>query len=130
MPVSMDAGATDAPVRAFGDQLIQAPTQRVTVPYGFAVQPSNSGKFSHSEFDVVSQISLNASCRLSNCMTLFMGYTFLYWANPLRAGDQLDLEVNPTLATGSLHGSSRPAIPFRTDNFWAQGVNAGFQLSW
>jgi hypothetical protein len=123
-------GVTDAPVRAFGDQLFQTPAQRVTVPNGLLVQPSNSGNFAHSEFDVVSQISLNASCRLSNRVTIFLGYTFLYWANPLRAGDQLDLEVNPTLATGSPHGPPRPVLPFRTDNFWAQGVNAGLQLSW
>jgi hypothetical protein len=123
-------GVTDAPVRAFGDRLFQTPTQRVMVPYGLAVQPSNSGNFAHSEFDVVSQISLNASCRLSNRVTIFMGYTFLYWANPLRAGDQPDLAVNPTLTTGSPHGPSSPVIPFRTDSFWAQGVNAGVQLSW
>ncbi len=123
-------GVTDAPVRAFGDRLFQTPTQRLTAPYGLAVQPTNSGNFSHSDFDVVSQLTLNASYRLTHCVTFFVGYTFLYWANPLRAGDQVDLEVNPTLATNAPHGPARPAIPFRTDSFWAQGVNAGLQFSW
>jgi hypothetical protein len=64
--------------------------------------------------------------RITRHVSLFVGYTFLYWNNPIRAGDQVDLVVNAN-QTGP---PSRPAIPFKTDAFWAQGVNVGLDLHW
>jgi hypothetical protein len=123
-------GATEATVRAFGDRTFQTPLAKQVTPYGLAVQPSNAGRFSHTEFDVVTQVGLNAGFRLTQRVSVFAGYTFLYWAHALRASDQIDLSVNPTLATAAPQGPARPAIPFRSDSFWAQGLNAGVELSW
>lgn len=110
-------GATQTNVRAFGSQTYQTPFTRVVTPYGLAVQPSNAVSFSHSEFDVVSELDVNVQCRLTGWAKLFTGYTFLYWARCVRAGDQIEL-------------SSTPSIPFRTDAFWAQGLNAGMEFTW
>jgi hypothetical protein len=121
-------GATDATIRIFGDRLFQTPTERIVTPYGLAAQPSNTGRFGHTDFDVVSQVSLNAGYRLTARLTVFTGYTFLYWAEPLRSGDQIDLVVNPTLTTATPHGLPRPALPFLSDGFWAQGWNIGLEL--
>jgi hypothetical protein len=123
-------GVTDATLRAFGDRTFQTPAVKVVTPYGLAVGPSNAGRFSHTEFDVVTQVVVNAGYQLTRRVCVFTGYTFLYWANPLRAGDQIDLVVNPSLTTSSPHGPSRPALPFRTDAFWAQGWNVGLQFTW
>ena len=119
-------GVTDATVGAFGDRTVQTAAAKAVTPYGLLVQPSNSGTFPHDAFDFVSQLRLDATYRLSRRVKVFAGYTFLYWNAPLRAGDQIDLTVNPTYP----NGPARPAIPFRTDNFWAQGCNAGLQISW
>ena len=55
-----------------------------------------------------------------------VGYTFLYWADPLRAANQLDRTINTTQPGGP----ARPGIPFEGDAFWAQGLNVGLQLRW
>jgi hypothetical protein len=123
-------GATEAMVQTSGDRTLQTPREKIVTPFGLAVQPSNTGQFSHTEFDVVTQLAVNGGFRLNRCVSVFAGYTFLYWARPARAGDQIDLVVNPTLATGAPQGPARPAIPFRTDSFWAQGLNAGLRLAW
>ncbi|HVS38081.1 MAG TPA: BBP7 family outer membrane beta-barrel protein [Gemmataceae bacterium] len=119
-------GVTDATVQAFGDRTVQTAALKTVTPYGLAVQPSNTGGFGYDAFDFVSQVRLDATCRLTQRIKLFVGYTFLYWNAPLRAGDQIDLSVNPSLPTGP----ARPAIPFHTDNFWAQGGDVGLQFSW
>jgi hypothetical protein len=118
-------GASVATLRAFGDRTFQTPLVKRVTPIGLAVQPSNAGRFTHAEFDVVSQACLNVEYRLTQRVRVFTGYTFLWWANSLRAGDQIDLVINrsPT-------GASRPALPYHTDDFWAQGFNAGLELTW
>ena len=69
----------------------------------------------------VANAGLNVGCRLTDHVRLYAGYTFLLWDSPMRSGDQIDLVIN---------GSSRPAIPFKEDLFWAQGLNAGFEVTW
>jgi hypothetical protein len=123
-------GATDATVRAFGDRIFQTPAAKLVIPYGLAVQPSNSGRFEHTEFAAVTQVGVSLGYRVCDRLTVFLGYTFLYWDAPLRAGDQIDLQVNPALITGTPHGPAHPAIPFRSDALWAQGCNLGVELNW
>jgi hypothetical protein len=124
-------GADTQEVRTFGDHLRQAPTQRVDAPFGLAVLPSNRGRFHRATFDAVSEVGVNVGFQLTSRLRLFAGYTFLSWANPIRASDQLDLAVNPVqLTTGQPAAPLRPAIPFKEDFFWAQGVNAGLELRW
>jgi hypothetical protein len=118
-------GGSVATVRAFGDRTFQTPRVMRVTPFGLAVQPSNAGRFTHAEFAVVSQACLNVEYRLNQRVRVFTGYTFLWWANALRAGDQIDLVVNR-----SQTGASRPALPYHTDDFWAQGFNAGLELTW
>jgi hypothetical protein len=110
-------GGDDQQIQAFGDRTYHNPAGRTVLSNGLAVQPSNSGTFERGDVDVVSEAALNVGCRLCCHAELFVGYTFLYWNNPIRAGDQVDM-------------SNRPAISFKTDSFWAQGVNVGLDLRW
>jgi hypothetical protein len=119
-------GGDDQQIRTAGAITFQTPSQRTVVPYGLAVRPSNLGTFERGELDLVTEVAINAGYRLTRHVSLFAGYTFLYWNNPIRAGDQVDLVVNAN-QTGS---PSRPAVPFKTDAFWAQGVNVGLDLHW
>src|SRR5262249_5227262 len=106
------------------------PQEKVVTPYGLAVQSSNAGRFTHADFAVVSQAGLNVEYRLTECVRVFTGYTFLWWANALRAGDQIDLVVNRAQLGVSPPGPSRPVLLYHTDDFWAQGFNAGLELTW
>jgi putative beta barrel porin BBP7 len=62
---------------------------------------------------------------LTNHIDLHGGYTFLFWANPIRAADQVDTTINSTPG-----GPGRPQVLWREDGFWAQGVNAGMEIHW
>jgi hypothetical protein len=123
-------GGDEEMLRTFGDRVFNSPTARIVQPFGLYVLPSNTGTYTRTDFDVVSEVGLNAGCQLTRHLRAFTGYTFLFWNNPIRAGDQVDLTINPTQLTGALAGAARPAIPFRTDSFWAQGVNVGLELCW
>ncbi len=119
-------GGDDQLVQAFGDRTLQTPAVRTVTPYGLAVGPSNVGSNERGDLDLVTQADANLGYRLTSWARLLAGYTFLYWNNPIRAGDQIDLATNPIPQPSS----NRPAIPFRTDNFWAQGVSVGLELRW
>lgn len=58
-----------------------------------------------------------------------IGYSLLTWNNPVRPGDQiepLDLsQLNPEAPPGQA-----PAMKFRSDFFWAQGLNFGVEARW
>jgi hypothetical protein len=113
-------------VRAFGSSIFQTPQQRLATPTGLTVQASNSGTFDRTELNMVSEVGLNVGCRVTQCVRLYVGYTFLLWDNPLRSGDQIDPVVNTNPGTPP----ARPGIPFKSDLFWAQGLNAGVELIW
>jgi hypothetical protein len=125
---TMGIGGDDELVRTFGGKLYQTPTMRTTTPTGLFVQPSNTGSMSRGNFDGAGEADVNVGYRLTSWARLVVGYTFLYWADPLRAGDQIETVVN--------HGQTNhptpavPTVPFKGDALWAQGVNAGVELRW
>jgi hypothetical protein len=123
-------GGTEQTIRTFGDRLVQSPTSREVEPFGLYVLPSNTGRFVRTEFDAVYEAGANLGYQLTRHLRISTGYTLLLWSNPIRAGDQVDLLVNPTQLTHALVGPARPTIPFRTDFFWAQGANVGLEICW
>jgi hypothetical protein len=119
-------GADDQLIRTFGQRVTATPQIRVETPGGLYVQPSNSGRFERCNFDAVGEVGVNLAYDLRPRVRLIAGYTFLLWADPLRAGDQVDTVVNPQAGTAP----ARPVIPFKGDVFWAQGASVGLQLRW
>jgi hypothetical protein len=94
------------------------------------VLPSNPGTFTHTAVNGVFEVNANLGCQLTRHWRFLVGYTLLLWDKPIRAGDQVDLVVNPTQLAGPLVGPARPSIPFKEDFFWAQGLNTGLELRW
>lgn len=88
------------------------PLERDWQPGGFLVQSTNAGKSDNVVFDVVWEVGLKLGCQLTSWLRIQGGYTLIYWTNPIRAGDQLDMTI----------GLRRPQIPFADDYFWAQGA--------
>jgi acyl dehydratase len=93
-------------------------------PYGLFTQPSNTGSFRRGAFDFVSEVNVNLGYQFTRHVGAFVGYTFLYWNNPVRAGDQVETAVAPG------QQAALPTIPFTADHFWAQGVNIGLDFRW
>ena len=96
---------------------------------GLLTQPTNIGTYTRNDFTVVPEGTVSVGYQLTDGMRAFVGYTFLYWSNVWRAGDQVDLVVNPSqIGGGALIGAPRPIFPGRDTDFWAQGINFGVEL--
>ena len=119
-------GADDDRVRTFAQSVVQTNHGRTQTPVGLYVQASNSGDFSRCRIDGVGEVALDIGYALNSRVRVLAGYTLLNWFAPLRAGDQVDRVVNPVPGTAP----ARPAIPFKTDALWAQGLNLGLEVRW
>jgi len=101
---------------------------------GLLAQTSNIGNYRRDQFAVVPQIGLNLLYQFTPGLRATLGYTFVYWSRVVRAGDQIDTDVNstllpnnPTPPTGDLR---HPQFVFRDTDFWAQGISVGLEYRW
>jgi len=100
---------------------------------GLLTQTTNIGSYSRNEFSVLPEIGLTLGYQLTRRLRLTAGYTLLYWSRVARPGDQIDLEVNPSLLTFPPNPAPNPARPrfdFRDSDLWAQGLNIGGEYRW
>lgn len=99
---------------------------------GVLALQSNIGSYSRDEFTVLPEISTTLGYAISPRTRFLIGYTFLYWNNVARAGDQVDLAVNPDLIPDvqPTNGPARPAFAFTDTGFWAQGLSLGLEYRW
>jgi hypothetical protein len=94
-----------------------------TVAGGLLTQGTNIGTYRWDESATLSEVGVTVRRKLRCGWTASVGWTFLHWSDVARAGDQIDTTINPTqIPPGMLTGESRPAFPFRTTDFWAQGL--------
>lgn len=111
-------------------------TTTVITPGGLLVLSSNAGWRAHDEFAVIPEIGINVGYNICRGVKVYVGYTFLYWSDVVRPGDQINRVVNPTLVPASQTYAKGPAAPaepsftFQRTDFWAQGVNFGLALRW
>jgi hypothetical protein len=113
-------------------------TTTVTVPGAAPVVNSggllalggNLGHHSRDEAGVVPELDVKLAYQITPRLTASVGYTFLYWSDVVRAGDQIDQTVNSTLLPPAVapSGPARPAFGFRNTDFWAQGLDLGLEL--
>jgi hypothetical protein len=99
-----------------------------------AVQP-NIGAHPDDRFTFIPQFSTELGYQLTCHWRAYLGYSILYWGSVLRAGDQIDTNIDPRNWPSGLSPSPTPgsALPFpaylaRTTGFWAQGINLGAEF--
>ena len=99
-------------------------------PGGLLALPTNIGAVNHDRFAVVPELGLKLGYQITPHIKFTVGYTFLYWSEVVRAGDQIDTTVNVTrIPFGTTPvGPARPAPLGKTNDFWAQGVNLGLEF--
>lgn len=100
---------------------------------GLYALSSNEGIHTRNVFAVAPEASFNLSYKLTEHIRLSAGYTFIYWSNVARPGDQIDTNINPNLVPtsttfGAAGGPIRPAFTFRSTDFFAHGVNLGLEI--
>ena len=103
-----------------------APPDMAVTPAGLLAQSTNSGLHSKDVFAVVPELGVTVGYQLTARLRATFGYTFLYWSQVARPGDQIDLDVNPSqLTSGGLVGAPRPEFHWIGSDMWAQGMNFG-----
>jgi len=95
---------------------------------GLLAQESNMGSHTRDHFATVSEIGLNLKRRFTPRLEMTFGYTFLYLSDALRAGDQIDMNVN-LAQDGEPTQIASPAVPMKSDGFWAQGLHLGLEYA-
>jgi Putative beta barrel porin-7 (BBP7) len=121
-------GADVQEIRAKGDRVFHTLEGRTTENFGLLVLPSNTGDFQRTTFDVVTEWGLNLGWSLNSRFQLRAGYSLLTWNNPVRPGDQIQpIDLSQIGFDGP---TPKASVPFRTDFFWAQGLNFGLLTRW
>jgi hypothetical protein len=122
-------GSTRSRAAINGSTRIVTPSGSDTTSDGALLAlPSNSGTFEADEFSIVPEIALRMNYQIACNWQLQFGYTFIYWSDVARVGDQIDPRLNLSqLPPGPQAGDNLPAFNMVTDDFWAQGLNLGLQ---
>jgi hypothetical protein len=104
---------------------------------GFLAQPGrNIGQFEQQEFAMIPELGATIGYQLTQRLKLNVGYTFLYWSNLARPGDQIDTTVNtnllPSLTPSGLPQNTFLGTPFaiQTTDYWVQGLSVGGEYRW
>ncbi len=111
------------------------PDQNVRgVPGGIFAQPTNIGRYFRNEFSFVPEGELAFHVRVTHSCTASLGYSFLFWTNVVRPGDQLDRRLDrrgvpsdPTFEENPDPAVTLPAFPFRSADIWMQGFTFGLE---
>jgi hypothetical protein len=103
------------------------PAGRQTSYFPTAVfgQPSNTGRFERRQFAVLPEAGVKVGGQFLPRAWWYVGYTFTYLSDVVRAADQLDRVIDLNQAAGDSFG--RPRVPFNRTDFWVQGVTVGLE---
>jgi Putative beta barrel porin-7 (BBP7) len=89
--------------------------------------PSQTGTFNRSTFAVVPEVGLRIGCQVNDHLRAFVAYTFIYWSDVARPGEQIGQNVSLTHLPPLPAGPSQ-LLDIRTSDFWAQGVSFGLEF--
>ncbi len=104
---------------------------------GILALPTNSGRFSRDGWSVIPEVGFNLELPVFNWFRVWAGYNFMYWNNVVRPAGQIsrnidtrqvptDVDYSPNIVTGA----TQPAFLFTRTDFWAQGLQTGFAITY
>ncbi|WP_186775324.1 BBP7 family outer membrane beta-barrel protein [Rubripirellula tenax] len=126
----MAVGVTNQTVRINGSTSIDGGAAQSG---GLLAQRGNIGNYEQDEFSVIPELDLKLGYQLTERFRATVGYTFLYWSNVVRPGDQISRDLNPALLPPEQQpftGAVRPNFKFDTTDYWAQGISIGGEYRW
>jgi len=123
-------GQTNSEVTIDGVTRTSIPGQAITFdPGGILALPSNMGRFGSQRFSVVPELELKLGWNFTPQLRGTIGYDLFYWTGVARPGDQIDLTIDPgQFPPPTTASSTRPQFVLHTSDYWAQGLNLGFDL--
>ncbi len=111
----------------------QSPKGSAAAQGGLLAQPGrNIGTYQQEEFAMIPELGGTIGYQLTERLKLNVGYTFLYWSNLIRPGDQIDTTVNTNLLPPAIAGNTflGPAFEIRETDYWVQGLSVGGEYRW
>jgi hypothetical protein len=128
-------GATTEEINIKGSQILVTPDgQATTFAGGLLALPTNMGNFHKDRLAFAPEFNVNVGYDVSQHVSLFVGYDFLFWSQVARPGDLIDaaLDVNniPNHEPAPASGQVRPAPTLRQTEVFTQGVNFGIAFQW
>lgn len=99
---------------------------------GLLAQRSNIGVHERDQFVLIPEIGFTLGVRITDWLDATIGYTVLYYPNVIRAGDQIDTDLNPNLLpeeADPFSGSLRPRFRFIQSDYLAHGISFGGELT-
>jgi hypothetical protein len=136
--VKVALGVTQHQLQVEGFQVVSHPGgAREGFVGGLLALPSNIGNFERDVFSVVPEVSVSVGYYLTDRLRAMLGYNFLYWSHVVRPGDQIDRALDIKQIPNFLGGLDpalipnvsppRPAVLFKSTDFWAQGITFGLE---
>ncbi len=129
-------GGTSQRIDVSGGSTLFTPGQApVTAPGGVLALPSTIGQKDYSAFSVVPEVGLNLGIQLTPHVRMMVGYTFLYWTDVVRPGNQIDRVADrstvPSLEQFVPGATGISPAPLRVQSdFWTQGITIGQALTY
>ncbi|MFN4257733.1 MAG: BBP7 family outer membrane beta-barrel protein [Gemmataceae bacterium] len=137
MRLKVALGETQQYIDIVGNQVETTATGQVQrFTGGLLALSSNVGRHRRNEFSVIPELGIHIGYQFTPNIRANMGYTFLYWSSVVRPGDQIDLTLDSNLIPVFNPPNvppvfpSRPIVPFKRTDFWAQGLNFGLEFTW
>jgi hypothetical protein len=126
-------GVTDQQVDINGASALFTPGQAFVAGGGILALPSNIGNYNRQVFGFIPEGGFTLGVKVTPCLRLTCGYSFLWWNAVVRPGAQIDRAINPTMVPtdnsfGTLAGPLRPAFHFNDESFWVHTLTFGVDL--
>ena len=121
-------GSTRTEADNIGFSTVTSGGTTTTTDTGFLVQPTNRGTSTNNNFSAMTEVGVVGRRTLRPGFNLTIGYTFFFWQDVTRAGEQIDTVINTSqFPPGVLTGEARPRIRDVQTNFSAHGFRIGFE---
>jgi hypothetical protein len=127
LTAKLGVGGTWSRMTVDGDTIVTVPPLApVAHSGGMLALPTNMGIQERTGFSVLPELGVTVSRDLTCRLRATFGYTFLYWSQVARPGEQVDTDLNPTqFPPGELVGFPAPKSRFLLTDYWAQGLHFG-----
>jgi Putative beta barrel porin-7 (BBP7) len=127
-------GATQQDLYVSGYTLLTDSTGKsLNAPGGLYNLPTNIGHFTRTQISFVSEADVRINYQITKRLKAQFGYTFMYWTNVVRPGEQINLSLDPrqipsNLAYNPAIQATQPGPRMQSTDFWAQGLTFGFEF--
>ena len=82
-------------------------------------------------------MNLKLSAPLTSRLTFSTGFSSLYWSRVLRAGQQIDRDLDisqipnfPAGTSATATGLNQPGLAFKQSDLWVLGINFGLEFKY